>query len=151
MWCKNGHSINYSSIVSIIFWIGGVGFATIVIFPAIHGIEDPMARVQTFMGVERRFARLAKGYVIAAGMAGMGLFFHRGGFEGFSGVSTIMLGYKILVWLAFFVLLFGAEKRIMKKLISQQTAPEKAFKRLSIFHWFMLTLTIVAVACGVLL
>mgnify|MGYP001565303458 FL=1 len=45
----------------------------------------------------------------------------------------------------------GAEKRIMKILISQQTTPEKAFKRLSIFHWFMLMLSIVAVACGVLL
>lgn len=138
-------------LVSIIFWIGGVGFATIVIFPAIQGIEDPIARVQTFMGVERRFTRLAKGYVIAAGISGIGLFSYRGGFEGFSGVSALMLGYKIFVWLAFFVLLFGAEKRIMKILISQQTTPEKAFKRLSIFHWFMLMLSIVAVACGVLL
>ncbi len=138
-------------LLCIVFWIGGVGFATIVIFPAIQGIEDPIARVQTFMGVERRFARLAKGYVLIAGITGVGLFFHRGGFEGFSGISARMLGYKIFVWLAFFLLLFGAEKRIMKVLISQQTAPEKAFKKMSIFHWFMLTLSILAIACGVLL
>ncbi len=45
------------------------------------------------------------------------------------------------IWLAFFLLLFGAERRLMKVLISQQTAPQKAFKRMSILHWFMLSLT----------
>jgi hypothetical protein len=39
----------------------------------------------------------------------------------------------------------------MKKLVSAETAPDKAFKRLEAFHYFMLSLTIIAIAFGVML
>lgn len=138
-------------VLSVVFWIGGVGFATMVIFLAIQGIEDPIARVQTFLGIEKRFQRFAKGYVITAGVTGIMLFFRRGGFEAFSDGSALMLGFKIFVLLTFLALLFGAEKRLMKILVSQQTAPDNAFIRMSVFHWFMLSLSIVAIAFGVML
>src|SRR3972149_9509762 len=125
-------------VLSVVLWIGGVGFATMVVFPTIHSIEDSMTKVSVFLGIERRFSRFAKGYVIITGLTGIMLFLRRGGFEGFSGTPALMLGFKVLVWLTFLILLFGAEKHLMKMLVSQQTAPEKAFRRMNIFHWFML-------------
>ncbi len=107
--------------------------------------------MQTFLGVERRFARLAKVYVITAGLTGVMLFLRRGGFEGFGGGLGIMFGFKIFVWLLFFILLFGAEKHLMKIIASQQTTPEKVFKRMILFHWFMLTLSGTAIAFGLML
>ncbi|MEW6409968.1 MAG: hypothetical protein AB1488_07630 [Nitrospirota bacterium] len=138
-------------LLSVVLWIGGVGFATMVVFPAIQRIENPIAKVQVFLGVEQRFSKLAKIYVIIAGITGLMLFFRRGGLETFVGIYHLMLAFKVIVWLTFFILLFGAEKHLMKILVSQQTAPEKAFRRLSIFHWFMLILSGVAIAFGVTL
>jgi uncharacterized membrane protein len=138
-------------LLSAVLWIGGGGFATMVVFPTIHGIEDSMAKVSLFLGIEKRFARFAKGYVIITGFTGVMLFLRRGGLEGFSGTPALMLGFKVLVWLTFFVLLFGAEKHLMKILISWQAAPEKAFRRMNVFHWFMLTLSGIAIAFGVTL
>jgi uncharacterized membrane protein len=136
-------------VLSVVLWIGGVAFATMIIFPTIQRIEDPIARIQTFLGIERRFSRFAKVYVVIAGLTGILLFFRWGGFQGFGGVYLFMVGFKFFVWLSFFVLLFGAEKRLMNLLVSQQTAPEKAMRRLTIFHWFMLVLSGVAITFGI--
>lgn len=138
-------------LLSVVLWIGGVGFATVVVFPAIQRIENPIAKVQVFLGVEQRFSRLAKIYVIITGITGLMLFLRRGGLEAFTGIYHLMLAFKVIIWLTFFILLFGAEKHLMKILVSQQTAPEKAFRRLSIFHWFMLILSGMAIAFGVTL
>ena len=69
--------------------------------------------------------------------------------EGFGSLSILMLDFKILVWLAFFILLFGAEKHIMKALVSENTDTPKAFRRMNIFHWFMLTLSGIAIIFGI--
>lgn len=136
-------------VMGVVLWIGGVGFATIVIFPTLRGIEDSMEKVRFFLGVERRFSKLAKAYVIVVGITGIYLFFQRGGFGGLNTEMAIILAFKVFVWLLFAVLLFGAEKRLMNILISSQTAQEKAFQRLSLFHWVMLILSLLAIAGGI--
>lgn len=140
-------------LLSAVFWIGGVGFATMALFPAIHELGDSMEKVRLFMGVEKRFSRLAKVYVGVTGITGIVLFMNRGGLDWAlaNPVQHMMLAFKVLVWLVFVLLLFGAEKRLMKSLISQQTAPEKAFKRMQVFHWVMVSLAATAIAFGSIL
>lgn len=139
----------YLHVLSVVIWIGGVAFVTAIVFPVLMRMEDSMAKVSFFIGFEKRFQLLAKVLVILVGVTGIILFFHRGGFESLSLEEAILLGYKFFVWLFYFVLLFGAEKRLMSTLVSPQTPPEKAFKRLSLFHWAVLILSLLAVIGGI--
>ncbi len=69
----------------------------------------------------------------------------------FTGPNDIMHGYKLFVWLCFFAILFGAEKRLMGLLVSQQTAPQKALRRVTLLHWMLMIMAGIAIAFGVLL
>jgi len=139
----------YIHLLSIVIWIGGVAFVTAIILPVLGRMEDSMAKVSFFMGFEKRFQLLAKICVIVAGATGILMFQQRGAFASLTGEETFLIGYKFLVWLIFAVLLFGGEKRLMGTLVSQKTSPEKAFKRLSIFHWVALILSLLAIMAGV--
>ena len=139
----------YLHVLSIVVWIGGVAFVTAIVFPALAGMEDSMAKVSFFMGFEKRFQFLAKVCVILAGGSGILLFWQRGAFSGLTTDEAFLLGSKFLVWLTFLVLLFGAEKRLMGVLVSEKTSPEKAFRRLAIFHWVVLILSLIAIVAGI--
>lgn len=139
----------YIHVLSVVIWIGGVAFVTAIILPVLGRMEDSMAKVSFFIGFERRFQLLAKILVVIVGTTGIILFFYRGGFFNISSEETILFGYKFFVWLFYFVLLFGAEKRLMSTLVSSKTPPEKAFKRLSIFHWIVLILSLLAIIAGI--
>lgn len=138
-------------LLSIILWIGGLAFVTVVVFPTIKGIEDPLAQIKVFLGVEKKFAALARIYVVIAGITGITLFFMKGGFQWFRSSPAIhgMLIYKFIIWLIFMVALFGGEKHILKILISRETEPEKGFRIIGIMHWVMLVLTGLAIVFGV--
>jgi uncharacterized membrane protein len=138
----------YFHVLSIVIWIGGVAFVTVIVFPTLARMEDSMAKVSFFMGFEKRFQFLAKACVVVAGMSGGLLFWQRGAFAHLADDEAIFLGYKIFVWLVFAILLFGAEQRLMKVLVSQKTAPETALKRLTVFHWVALILSLAAVVAG---
>ncbi|NWF92154.1 MAG: hypothetical protein HXY46_04520 [Syntrophaceae bacterium] len=117
----------YFHVLAVIVWIGGVAFVTAIVFPFLGRMEDSMAKVSFFMGFEKRFQFLAKILVIIAGATGILLFLERGGFGSLTNEEALLLGYKFLVWLFYFALLFGAEKRLMATLISPNTPVEKAF------------------------
>jgi uncharacterized membrane protein len=139
----------YFHVLSIVVWIGGVAFVTAIVFPTLASMEDSMAKVSFFMGFEKRFQLLAKICVLIAGASGILLFWRRGAFGVLTTDEAVLLGYKFLVWLTFVVLLFGAEQRLMRALVSEKTAPEKALKRLSAFHWVVLILSLIAIVAGI--
>lgn len=139
----------YLHILSVVIWIGGVAFVTAIIFPVLTRMEDSMVKVSFFMGFEKRFQFLAKILVIIVGFTGIILFLQRGGFSSLNLEETLLLGYKFFIWLFYFILLFGAEKRLMSILVSHDTPIEKAFKRLSLFHWFVLILSLLAIVSGI--
>jgi uncharacterized membrane protein len=139
----------YLHVLAVVIWIGGVAFVTAIVFPVLGRMEDSMAKVSFFMGFEKRFQFLAKIMVIIAGATGILLFFERGGFGSLTNTEALLLGYKFLVWVLYFALLFGAEKRLMATLISPNTPVEKAFGRLTLFHWVVLILSLLAVISGI--
>jgi uncharacterized membrane protein len=139
----------YLHVLSIVIWIGGVAFVTAVVFPTLAGMDDSMAKVQFFMGVERRFQFLAKICVILAGTSGVLLFWQRGAFSSLSAEEASLLVYKFIVWLVFAVLLFGGEKRLLGALVSGQTPPPTVMKRLTVFHWVVLVLSLIAIVAGI--
>jgi hypothetical protein len=131
-------------VLSIVIWIGGVAFVTLVTFPMILRMEKSLEMVMVFQGVEHRFGKIAKVMVILAGLSGLYLL----SVKGFSVGVWIM----IVLWAVYASLLFGLEKMIFKKLFGkpdQQADMKKVFNLLQGFHWVVLALSLLAVVAGI--
>ena len=57
-------------VVAVVLWIGGVGFVTTVLLPAIRRLTAPEERVAFFDAIERRFAWQARATTLIAGLSG---------------------------------------------------------------------------------
>jgi len=131
-------------VLSIVIWIGGVAFVTLVTFPMILRMDKSLEMVMVFQGVEHRFGKIAKVMVVLAGLSGLYLL----SVKGFSAGVWIM----IVLWVVYASLLFGLEKMIFKKLFSRpgaQADMKTVFNALQIFHWVVLALSLSAIAAGI--
>ncbi len=132
-------------VLSIVVWIGGVAFVTMIIFPMIQRTENSLEQVMMFQGTEHRFSKIAKAMVITAGLSG----FYLVSFKGFSTGVWIMIS----VWAVYASLLFFLEKLLFKKIFAKPSGEElntkEIFFRLSVFHWVVLALSFSAVAAGI--
>ena len=139
-------------VLSVVIWIGGVAFVTMVTFPMILREEKSLEQVLMFQGVEHRFGKIAKVMVILAGLTGFYLWYEKG-------LST-GVWIMIFVWALYASLLFGLEKIIFKKLFDkpsrdrvastgEQADTKKVFYILQVFHWFVLGMSFLAIAAGI--
>ncbi|MDA8339601.1 MAG: hypothetical protein M0Z70_09920 [Nitrospiraceae bacterium] len=138
-------------VLGVVIWIGGVAFVTVIVFPMIMRMEGSLEKVLFFQGTEHRFAKIAKLCVIIVGITGAlllqltgewSLLFKRAGIG-----PTLML----IVWI-FYVLVLLFEGKLFRIIFrgeaQQDTA--KIFFRLTVFHWVVLGLSLLAVGVGVL-
>lgn len=138
-------------VLGVVIWIGGVAFVTVIVFPMIMRMEGSLEKVLFFQGTEHRFAKIAKLCVIIVGITGTlllqltgewSLLFKRAGIG-----PTLML----IVWI-FYVLVLLFEGKLFRIIFrgeaQQDTA--KIFFRLTVFHWVVLGLSLLAVGVGVL-
>src|SRR5262245_66486849 len=58
-------------VLSIVLWIGGVGFVTTVVLPSVRRLKAPQERIGFFDAVERRFAWQARIWTVLAGLTGL--------------------------------------------------------------------------------
>lgn len=131
-------------VLSVVVWIGGVSFVTLVTFPMILRMEKSLDMVFMFQGIEHRFGKIAKLMVILAGLSGFYLIFEKG--------LSFGVWIMIFVWAFYASLLFGLEKMIFKKLFSkpgEQVEMKKVFNLLQGFHWVVLGLSFLAIAAGI--
>lgn len=132
-------------IVSIVIWIGGVAFVTMIVFPMIQRTQSSFEQVMTFQGIEHRFSRIAQVTVLLAGVSGLYLIYEKG-------LST-GIWVMIFVWSLYASLLFFLEKILFKKLFSTPTGEQldtkQIFFRLQVFHWIILGLSFSAIAAGI--
>ncbi len=137
-------------VLTVVLWIGGVAFVTIIIFPLLLRKEDSLEKVLLFQGVENKFARQARFYAWTAGITGFILLYLTGKHKILFTLNSLAVTIMLIVWLVYiFILTF--EKRLFKILFSQSDKfdSEKVFTRLSAFHWFVLVLSLLAVFFGV--
>ncbi len=132
-------------VLSIVVWIGGVAFVTMIVFPMIQRTQSSLEQVMLFQGIEHRFSKIAKVMVIVAGLSGLYLI----KLKGVSAGVWIM----ITVWTVYASLLFFLEKIIFKRLFSKPSGEslntKEVFFRLQVFHWVVLALSFTAVAAGI--
>ena len=131
-------------IMSIVVWIGGVTFVTLITFPMILRMDKSLEMVMMFQGTEHRFVKIAKVMVILAGLSGFYLLYEKG-------LSTAVI-IMIVIWSVYASLIFGLEKILFAKLFGKpedQKDMKQVFKILQIFHWVVLGLSFIAIAAGV--
>lgn len=138
-------------VVTVLLWIGGVSFVTIIIFPMLVRMGDSLEKVLMFQSVENVFVRLARYYVVVVGITGFLLLYLTDQFSKLFTMETLGITFMLIVWgLYSFILLF--ERKIFAKLFadSKKYDPDKIMVRLSRGHWVILALSLVAVFMGVL-
>ncbi|RMG59802.1 MAG: hypothetical protein D6713_04535 [Deltaproteobacteria bacterium] len=137
-------------VLSVILWMGGVGFVTTVFFPAMAKTEDSLQKVLLFQKIEGRFAKQARAFIILAGVTGFALLFETGRWGDLFTSSGVDVTLMVFVWTLFsLVLLF--EKRLFSYLFGgkKDLSPDRVFRFLAIFHWVLLVLGLAAAAAGV--
>ncbi|MCK5426750.1 MAG: hypothetical protein KAJ34_03570 [Thermodesulfovibrionia bacterium] len=138
-------------VISIVIWIGGVAFVTMITFPMIQRTDNSLEQVLMFQGVEHRFSKIAKIMVILVLLSGLYLIKDKYDFR----ISNLNFGVWVMIvlWTVYASLLFFLEKLIFKKLFSRpsekQLDTRQVFFTLQVFHWFVLSLSFFAIAAGI--
>lgn len=137
-------------VVVVVLWIGGVAFVTVIIFPMLLKMEDSLEKALMFQRIEGRFARHARVYVVLAGISGFALLYLTERFGDLFTADGVGITVMLVVWVVF-ALVLAFERKIFQILFDrpEKIGPEKVFFRLSVFHWVVLALSLLAVAAGV--
>ncbi len=139
-------------VIGVVVWIGGVAFVTIILFPMIHALDDPMEKALLFQRVEHRFARIARVMIILVGLTGLFNLYSKGLYHLLPTWEGWWLDLMIGVFTVYALLIFGLEKALFKRIFKdiKNLNADQIFFRMTLFHWVVLTLSLLAVAGGVI-
>jgi uncharacterized membrane protein len=135
--------------VSVLFWIGGVAFVTLVVIPSIRTMHVPDQHLIAFHRIEGRFAPQARIWVLLAGASGFWMM-ERGGM----GYRLFELQYwwmhaMIAVWAVFALMLFVIEPLFLHRRMERSHPPAQDFARMERAHRRLLGASIVATSGAV--
>lgn len=143
-------------ILTVILWIGGLGFITILILPMIIKMPDALEKALLFQRIEHRFAPMARYFVALVGISGFVMFFMLGLTDDLFTPPGKFLIFMIAIWFFWVIMLFGLEPLIVKKMIDRMAAGgekleiEAVFARMNKLHWVLLILSLAAAASGII-
>ncbi|HEB02422.1 MAG TPA: hypothetical protein ENI12_04235 [Nitrospirae bacterium] len=137
-------------VVSILMWIGGVGFVTVVVFPMLMRMDDTLEMVLMFHRLENRFAGHARVYLVIVGITGFMLLWLQGRFSGLFSMNNFGILVMMFAWF-FYLFVLTFEKKIFAKVFGkpEEMDGKKVFRFLTGFHWVVLGVSLLAVAAGV--
>ncbi len=138
-------------VLGVVIWIGGVAFVTMIVFPMILRMENSLEKVLFFQGVEHRFAKIAKAMVALVGITGVALLIMTGEWRAIFSKAGIGPTVMLIVW-TLYVLILLFEARLFKFIFKgeAQHATNKVFYTLTVFHWFVMGISLLAVFIGVM-
>lgn len=141
-------------IITVILWIGGLAFVTSIVLPMAIKTPDALQKVLMFQRVEHRFAAIARIYNIITGASGFVMLFLMGWHRLLFTRAGISLTIMTVIWVGWFVMLFGLEPIIIRKMLDQMAKGgakmdiDAIFIRLNRMHWFMVAISLLAAAAG---
>ncbi|HET8612201.1 MAG TPA: hypothetical protein VFL92_05490 [Sphingomonas sp.] len=135
-------------VLSIVLWIGGVGFVTTVLFPTVRRRRPPEERLAAFLEAEEGFVWQARISVLLAGLSGLYMAGRMDAWDRFAIPGFWWMDLMVALWLVFMAMLFVIEplflhRRLERALASGQSA--RLFDRMERFHRIMLLLSLVTV------
>lgn len=134
-------------VFGVVLWIGGVGFVTTVLLPAVRRLKEPGERVAFFEAVERKFAWQARATTLLVGLSGVYLIETWDLWDRFTDPAFWWMHAMVLVWVLFTLMLFILEPLFLHKWFLKRAAekPEATFRLIQRLHWVLLILSLVTV------
>jgi uncharacterized membrane protein len=135
-------------VLAVVLWIGGVGFVTTVLFPAVRRSRAPQERLAAFLQFEAAFAWQARISVTLAGLSGLYMTWRLDAWSRFRSPGFWWMDAMVVLWLLFAAMLFVIEplavhRRITRAASSPASGP--TFDRMERFHQIMLTLSLLTI------
>jgi uncharacterized membrane protein len=132
-------------VFSVVLWIGGVGFATTVAFPAIRRGHPPETRLPEFHRLESGFAWQARIWVLLAGASGFWMTWRADLWDRFNDPAFWWMSAMVFVWAIFMVMLFIVEPFFVHPRLRNSPHPAAAFRRMEIMHRILLAISLITV------
>ena len=132
-------------VVAVILWIGGVGFVTTVLLPAIRELKAPEERVAFFDAIERRFAWQSRATTLIAGFSGFYMTSRFDLWSRFSDPHYWWMHAMVAVWLVFALMLFVAEPLVLHRWFQTRALarPAETFALIERLHRILLTIGLI--------
>ena len=96
-------------VLGVVLWIGGVGFVTTVLLPAVRRVNDPIERIKQIEALEERFAWQARGTTLVVGATGLYMVHAWDLWDRFTQVEYWWMHAMLCIWVIFSVMLFLLE------------------------------------------
>lgn len=138
-------------VLGVVIWIGGVAFVTTVLIPAIRKLPNGSERIRLFEQLESRFASQARVVTLLTGGSGFYLLHGMQAWNRYTDPGFWWIHLMTFVWLAFTIVLFILEPAFLhRRFVELATRDsDRAFRLLHAMHWFLLTLSLVAIVGAV--
>lgn len=132
-------------VLAVVMWIGGVGFVTAVLIPAIRRSRRPEERLETFHAFEGRFARQAAFWVLLAGASGFWMTWRADLWSRFADPQYWWMHAMVALWLFFAAMLFVIEPFFLHRRMEASPDPAADFARMERMHRVLLALSLATV------
>lgn len=136
-------------VLAIVMWVGGVGFVTTVLIPAIRRRFPADQQYAMFEDVEHRFGAQARFWVVLALASALWMLHVSDGWGRLA--DTGWLHLMMAAWLPFFLMLFVLEPFIIHRWLKRRALrdPAGTMRLLQRLHVLLLALTLLALLAGV--
>lgn len=138
-------------VLSIVVWIGGVAFVTLVVMPSIRRGSPPAERLAVFRRFEGHFAPQARIWVLIAGASGLWMVYRSQMWSRFLDPHFWWMHAMVCLWTIFAVMLFVIEPLSQRHPTDSTTRPTANFGRMERLHRIILLVsaaTIMGAAAG---
>lgn len=136
-------------VVAVLFWIGGVGFVTWVLMPALKATELPQDRLRRFQQMEARFAWQARLWVLLAGASGLWLVARADLWSRFLDGRFWWMHLMVALWTVFALMLFVIEPLHLHRRLSDSKYPETDFVIMTRLHQLLLAVSVITIFSAV--
>ena len=139
-------------VISIVIWMGGVTFVTIVLIPILRRSSFRTDQLTIFNAVENRFAAIARVMVLLAGASGLYMTYKLDAWDRFSQLQYFWMHAMVFLWILFFLALFIIEPFILKNhgRMVKDGHNISNLRKTQIVHLIILTLSLITVTVSVL-
>ena len=134
-------------VLAVVLWIGGVGFVTTVLLPAVRRLKTPAERVAFFDAIERRFAWQARATTLLAGLTGFYITTRLDLWSRFQSATYWWMHAMVAVWFLFTMMLFIAEPLVLHRWFQKRAMsdPEGTFALIERMHRVLLAVSLITV------
>lgn len=138
-------------VIGVVLWIGGVGFVTSVVLPALRPEKGDAGWLARFEALEGRFSWQARFSTLLTGLSGFYMLYLLDAWERFANAGFWWLHLMTAIWLVFSVILFVAEPLFLHAWLRRRVAgePVAVWRWMRRLHWILLLVSLLAVAGGI--